>query len=30
VIADLIRGRPGDGVYAVGDLFRIVHPTKGS
>ena len=30
LIADLIRGRPGDGVYAVGDLFRIVHPTKGS
>jgi hypothetical protein len=29
VIADLIRGRPGDGVYAVGDLFRIVHPTVG-
>ena len=28
VVADLIRGRPGDGVYAVGDLFRIVHPTR--
>jgi hypothetical protein len=30
VIADLIRGRPGDGVYSVGDLFRTVHPTTRS
>jgi hypothetical protein len=27
VIADVIRGRPGDGVFAVGDLFRLVTPT---
>jgi hypothetical protein len=27
VIADLIRGRPGDGVYGVGDLFRLITPT---
>jgi hypothetical protein len=23
VVADLIRGRPGDGVYSVGDLWRL-------
>ena len=27
VIADVIRGRPGDGVYGVGDLFRLITPT---
>jgi hypothetical protein len=27
VIADVIRGRPGDGVYAVSDLFRTITPT---
>jgi hypothetical protein len=26
VIADVIRGRPGDGVYSVGELFRLITP----
>ena len=25
LVADLIRGRPGDGVYAVGEAARLVH-----
>ena len=25
VVADLIRGRPGHGVYSVGDLQRVMH-----
>jgi hypothetical protein len=25
VVADLIRGRPGDGVYGVGDLYRVMN-----
>jgi hypothetical protein len=24
LVADLIRGRPGDGIYAIGDLVRVV------
>jgi hypothetical protein len=24
VVADLIRGRPGDGVYSVGELWRTL------
>jgi len=31
VVADLIRGRPGDGVYAVGDLWHVISdPTVAS
>ena len=26
VIADVIRGRPGNGVYGVGDIARIIGP----
>jgi hypothetical protein len=27
IVADLIRGRPGNGVYAIGDLMHLVKPT---
>ena len=29
VVADLIRGRPGSGVYAVGELPRVLRDRAG-